>query len=481
MRILLVKPKPRLGTILGLQRFQMLEPLELGYLAAALPAGHDVRVLDLRRARRAEPAFLGALARYRPDLIGFTGYTHEASAVKHLARVARAAAATVRIVVGGHHATMLPGDFHTPDIDYVVRGAGCAAFRALVESLERGEEPVGVPGLLRTGDGWDTQAATARPEVPDPASLPAPRRDLWDHRAYYATWLCAQPADWQRIWTPVAMVRTSFGCRMRCSFCVVPHIYDGRHLPRPVGAVVDEIAALPVDHVYFADDENFIDADFSRALADALAERGVRKRYFAWARSTTITRFPDVLRRWRAIGLDAVFVGFEYASDDELRHARKGATLAVNEEAHAVLAALGIALHAAFMIHPEYSRADFARLADYVAGMPPAEFSFTVCTPSPGTPDYDAMRSRMWVDHPYDFHDCAHPLVPTALPLREFADRVAGQLAAGERKNPLKTARRMVRPGEIVRAQLAMAGYRRSYRTMYRDYPRPLWAAPGRA
>ncbi|MBI2207565.1 MAG: hypothetical protein HYU41_27350 [Candidatus Rokubacteria bacterium] len=85
------------------------------------------------------------------------------------------------------------------------------------------------------------------------------------------------------------------------------------------------------------------------------------------------------------------------------------------------------------MIHPEYSRHEFARLADYVAAMPAAEFSFTVCTPSPGTADYDAIRSRMWIDNPYDFHDCAHPLVPTALPLREFADRLARQLAAGER------------------------------------------------
>jgi len=37
VRILLVKPSPRLGTIRGLQSFQFLEPLELGYLAAAAP------------------------------------------------------------------------------------------------------------------------------------------------------------------------------------------------------------------------------------------------------------------------------------------------------------------------------------------------------------------------------------------------------------------------------------------------------------
>jgi hypothetical protein len=57
MRILLVKPQAHLRTVLGLQRFQCLEPLEFGYLAAAIPEQHEVRVLDLRLYRFADAAF----------------------------------------------------------------------------------------------------------------------------------------------------------------------------------------------------------------------------------------------------------------------------------------------------------------------------------------------------------------------------------------------------------------------------------------
>ena len=57
MRILLVKPPAHLKTVLGLQRFQCLEPLEFGYLAAAIPPTHEVRVLDLRLYRFADHAF----------------------------------------------------------------------------------------------------------------------------------------------------------------------------------------------------------------------------------------------------------------------------------------------------------------------------------------------------------------------------------------------------------------------------------------
>ncbi|HCB13497.1 MAG TPA: hypothetical protein DEP36_08030, partial [Gammaproteobacteria bacterium] len=57
MRILLVKPQAHLQTVLGLQRFQCLEPLEFGYLAAAIPREHEIRVLDLRLYRLADSAF----------------------------------------------------------------------------------------------------------------------------------------------------------------------------------------------------------------------------------------------------------------------------------------------------------------------------------------------------------------------------------------------------------------------------------------
>ena len=51
MKILLVKPRPRLKTILKLQPIVLMEPLELGYVAAAVPPGHEVRVLDQRLSR----------------------------------------------------------------------------------------------------------------------------------------------------------------------------------------------------------------------------------------------------------------------------------------------------------------------------------------------------------------------------------------------------------------------------------------------
>jgi radical SAM superfamily enzyme YgiQ (UPF0313 family) len=472
LRILLVKPSPRLQTIRGLQAFQRLEPLALGYLAAAAPPGHDIRVLDLRLRRFPEASFRRTMRRFRPDLVGFTGYTHEVSAIRRLARLARLECPDARVVVGGHHATVAPADFDGSDVDAVVRGEGCAPFRALVDRLALGEELDDIPQVRipRTGRG-----AEELPRYPDPATLPTPRRDLWPAHSYRSVWLAEGSRPWQPLFPPVATVRTSYGCRMQCTFCVVPFLSAGRHLCRPVDQVADEIAALEAEHVYFVDDENFLDEEHAFALADALVARGVRKRYFAWTRATTVLRSPEILRRWREIGLDAAFLGFEFISDSALRVVRKGGTVAANERALDQLRALGVAVHAAFMLMPESTAEDFDRLRQYVRALPPVQCSFTVCTPSPGTPDYEALDGKLWVDAPHDLHDCMHPLTPTALPLREFSRRYAAQVAEGIARTPMRVEQRPIVPVDMVRALLAERTYVRGYERLFRDYPRALW------
>jgi hypothetical protein len=109
--------------------------------------------------------------------------------------------------------------------------------------------------------------------------------------------------------------------------------------------------------------------------------------------------------------------------------------------------------------------------------MPPAQCSFTVRTPSPGTEDYRAMRPQIWVERPYDLHDCMHPLVPTTLPLVRFAERLARQARDGAAKTPLRAQHRPLRPSDLLRVQWAQRRYYVGYRDLYRDYPRELWGA----
>ena len=470
MKILLVKPKARLKTITSLNGLVFLEPLELGYVAAAVPGGHDTRVLDLRLARWPNWAFARSLKRYWPDVVGISGYSHEANTVKDLCQRVKRILPKTLTVVGGHHATVLPEDYNCPGVDAIVRGEGCAPFRAIVESVASGRDLRNIPNVLVPGGSFDTAAAAQMPRYPELSEIPAPRRDLWDARRYRCFWPSLSHPPWQTLFPPVALARSSFGCTMNCSFCVVPSLSGRRRLTRSVQAVVDEIASLNVDHVYFCDDETFLDPRHAMALAEAIERRGLRKRYFAWSRSTTVDRWPEVFQAWRRIGLDAVFLGFEATTDTELAGLSKHATVADNERALATLTQMGIAVQTGFMVNAGFTREDFARLTRYVQSMPPAQITFTVYTPSPGSPAWREERTR-YVCKDLDLHDCMHPMTPTVLPLKEFFERFSALVGAGAKKNPLRRPETRFPLYEIPRIIRATTSYSRALRKAYRDYP----------
>ncbi len=199
---MLVKPKASLPTILALQRLQLLEPIELGYLAAAAGPDHETRVLDLRFESSAPRALDQMLRRYQPDLVGITGYTHEAAAIKDLARLTRRVLPKATLVVGGHHATVAPDDFNLPEIDLVVRGEGCGPFRAIIDALSNNRPLSDLPGACRPGQAFQHLDPECWPAFPGVEGMPVPRHDLWDHRRYYAAWTTKPPAIPTRSFRP---------------------------------------------------------------------------------------------------------------------------------------------------------------------------------------------------------------------------------------------------------------------------------------
>lgn len=474
MKILLVKPRAALDTINRLRSFISFEPLELGYLAAAVPEGHTTRVLDLRLTTKPDRVFRKELMEYKPDIVGISGYTHEVSKVLDLAKIVRKVLNRALVIVGGHHATVLPNDYNKDYIDAIVRGEGCAPFRAIVEHAAAGKNLFGIQNVMVPGEKFDDAGVSRMPQFPDPSDIPAPRRDLWDMDRYRSIWVKEGHTNWETIFPPVALVRTSYGCVMTCTFCVVPTLYGKRHMTRPPDKVAEEIENINAGHIYFCDDETFMNTTHIRKVAEAIEARGIKKRYFAWARSTTVNNKPELFRLWRRIGLDGVFLGFEATSDQELKDLSKHATVSDNERAHKLLREMGIAVHAGFMVNPEFSELDFERLQSYVRGMPPAQVTFTVFTPSPGSPAWFEEKDK-FVGNPFSLHDCMHPLIQTKMPLRQFYRHFASLVSEGGNKNPLRSTGNRLPPLDIVRVLYASYTYSKCLRKAYRDYPRNLW------
>lgn len=465
-RILLVQPDSELTVVRRLRAFLHLEPLALELLAGAVPPGHEVRILDMTVERNPLRALRRAVREYKPDLVGMTAYSNQRARAAECVGIVKEEAPGALIILGGHHATIMPHDCRIPQLDAVVRGEGCQTFRKIVEALDGGRaEILAIPNVYAP----DAADFGEPPPYPGIDTLPLPRRDLVDRRQYFCAWSVPKKAAGASILPRVASMRTSYGCVYQCGFCIVPQLCGRKYFPRSIDSIVDELAALKCDYIYFVDDETFLSPKHMWDLGRKIKERGIRKHYVSWARSNTICANPDLFKFWNEIGLETVYVGLESISDSTLKNLNKKATVAQNEEAIRILDECGIILHPAFMVMPEFTAEDFRALNDYVQSMPPVEATFTVYSPSPGTEDWKKNEGKFICD-PIRFYDCMHTILPTRLPLKEFYRHFADLTVRAMSRNPMRVNKTRVSIRELIKIIWLTARYIRTQRNLWRDY-----------
>jgi magnesium-protoporphyrin IX monomethyl ester (oxidative) cyclase len=189
-------------------------PLGILSIAAFLERrGHAVWVHDCLgpRAPLGAAANTDRVARYRPDLVGFSattaGFLDAYAMAVRLKRVDPA----ITTVFGGVHVSSLGAPLlrHFPCIDYLCVGEGEATLAEVADGLAPGQ----IPGLVwRSGDGIVTNAP--RPLLPDLDVLPFPAYEKLERfpGGYHLPLF-----SYTR--TPGATMVTSRGCPYRCAYC----------------------------------------------------------------------------------------------------------------------------------------------------------------------------------------------------------------------------------------------------------------------
>lgn len=474
MKILLIRPPTTLKVAQRLQSFLNLEPLALEIVAGGVPAPHEVRILDFACIKNAEAELVRTLSEYRPDVIGFTAYSNQAASIKCLAALAKSRLPNVFSMVGGIHATIAADDLRLPGtFDLVVRGEGGVAMRELIGCLERKEPVPESPVFLPTSSpNFAALAASPPPELPPYEQVPVPRRDLVDRARYHCVWHGRPGERLPTLFPRTAAARTSVGCPYRCSFCVVHFLAHGKYLRRTPEDVVNELATIPEEHVYFVDDEMFIDTKRAMAIARLLIERGVRKKYVSWARADTIVKHRDMFALWKQAGLSLVYVGLESMESENLADYNKALSPEVNKQAIAILQELSIGLHASLMVNPDFTKADFEKVHRAIKAVAPAELSFTVFSPPPGTDIWKKHRAEFCCPDPHAFYDGMHTLLPTRMPLKKFYRSFAFLWLLAARHNPLVRTGVKIPIKDWARFLCYGFLYGFSLQHIYLDYPR---------
>jgi radical SAM superfamily enzyme YgiQ (UPF0313 family) len=471
MKLLLVKPYTVLLSAKRLtEGFLHLEPLELEIVAGGVPKNNSVKILDLSLEKKPLAIFMQTIKTWQPDMIGLSGYSSNVAVVKHLASITKKINPAIITIVGGIHATLLPNDYAINDIDIIVRGEGGSVIGEIVRRFKNNESLFFGASVLSLRDPDFSQKTKLTPPLyPNPNEIPLPRRELVNRARYFCVCTSSATNKLNTLFPQTASLRTSLGCAFSCSFCVIPHLMQGKYLQRTPENVVEEISAIKENYIYFVDDEMFLNAPRAQRIAQLIKEKNIHKHYISWSRSDTIVRHREVFKLWKEIGLDVVYVGLESIDQSRLQEYGKRNSVETNRKAVNILKNLDITLHAAFIVHPDFTVADFQRLEAEIKRISPAEITFTVLSPSPGTKFWQDNKDKFICD-PYQFYDCMHTILPTRLKLQHFYQRFARLTSLALRANPLRMRGIRVPFYDFLRAIFSGTRYIFSLYLIYKDY-----------
>lgn len=392
-------------------RFWFCEPLALEYLAAAArEEGHEVKILDLRlHPKSLDPV----MTEFSPDLVGVTGYSMHVFEVQGICRRVKESRPSCFTVVGGHHASVMPEDFFQETIDFIVQGEGVTPFRQLLSQLSAGKSGTGIPEVWAMNGGLFCKGGTR--EEYDINVLPFPAREIniEDRTHYFMAHM-----------KPIALMRTTEGCVFRCSFCSLWKLLKGKYLVHDNERVINELWQIKEDYIHLVDDEPWLDKQRMEQLADGIKAAGIKKKYFTYCRADTLVKHQELIRKWREIGLDSIFLGIEAVTPRELKEYNKKTDICQIEEALAFSNAIGLVVYCLFIIHPTFTSKKFKRLARFIQRHNIENPGFTVMTPLPGTDalaNFDKITEMNSNGRPnWQFWDLQHAVTETTLPKDEF-------------------------------------------------------------
>ena len=304
---------------------------------------HEVVLADLiARGSRSLKPYESDLA--DADLVGIGATSMSWATAIDVIRQVRRRRPDVPIVLGAIHPTMFDRYVltHYP-VQYVVRGEGELALRALCRTLETAGDLTQVPNLSwRTADGEFVRNAL-RPKIPAEqlADFPLPDYSTLPRNVYKGL-----------------AIKSSRGCAFDCSFCSTSYRKSYRRL-KPAQFVDRLERILPhLDRtrygtVHIIDDEFSLDPRRATAIADLIRERGLDPWLVFDSRATDL--LWDGYVESIADFTCQFLVGCECGYDEGLVKIAKGTSCDILERGASKLAQCGIA-----------DRADFS----FILGLP---------------------------------------------------------------------------------------------------------------
>ena len=387
-----------------------LEPLGLELVAAAARrAGHEVQIIDLQVETHRD--YTRLIETWKPDAVAYScNYLANVPEIIDLAKLTRQKLPDCFIFVGGHSGSFTAEEFlqHADGaLDCVLKGEGEATVAQALEVAERDRKALHkVPGAV-TLDGQGPPPIFVK-HLDD--LLPA--RDLLRHRKKYFIGQL----------DPCASIEFSRGCPWDCAFCSAWTFYGRSYRVKSPERSVEELEQVQEPGVFILDDVAFIQAEHGMKIGEAIARRGIKKRYYLETRGDVLLRNKEVFQFWKKLGLVVMFLGLEAIDEEGLKKFRKRVTLSKNFEALEFARSLDINVAVNIIADPSWDRERFKVVRDWAMEIPEM-VNISVNTPYPGTETWRT-EARKLTTRDYRLFDIQHAVLPTKLPLKEFYEEL---------------------------------------------------------
>jgi anaerobic magnesium-protoporphyrin IX monomethyl ester cyclase len=301
----------------------IMPPLGLAMMAAVLERdGYSVGIIDCMVEGYTYSDLQDRLKELNPRIVGVTGATMNRFDSFATCQAAKAALPDATVVYGGVHATFTTHDTleNILAIDIVCRGEGEFTVLELVQAVLEGKELREIAGLSYRHDG-QIYHNPDRPFIQNLDELPWPARHLLPIGKY------EQKLPFLDV--RAALVMSSRGCPVRCSFCSTSVMWGRRSRCRSPQNVVDEIEFLMAEYgvqgVWFFDDTLTLKRAHINGLIDEIQRRGLEFPWYCEVRANTVDY--ELLKRMREAGCYYISFGVESASPRILKVINKGITL----------------------------------------------------------------------------------------------------------------------------------------------------------
>jgi radical SAM superfamily enzyme YgiQ (UPF0313 family) len=287
MRLYLVNPCNPLVSLVQAKgnrwnKYNIWKPLGLLVLAGLTPEEWEITIFD-------ENVLTPEYYRLpRPDLVGITAFTSQASRAYDIAMIYRRL--KVPVVMGGIHVTMCPEEA-IKRVDAIVTGEAESTWTEVLTDFCNG-------ALKKQYEG----------ERLDLSAVPPARHDLLPEGYHFGS------------------IQTSRGCPLSCSFCSVTAFNGGQFRRRPIENVIDEFRLIREKNILIVDD-NLIGTrkdhiEYTKNLLRAMIAAKLDKHWIAQV-TVNLADDTELCALARKAGCMGVFIGFETISESGLAEVGK--------------------------------------------------------------------------------------------------------------------------------------------------------------